>query len=144
MRLDLAHTRLVIFIFHICSLSSQTNRVNLLFHLLIMQMMSNTISSRTSHIHILISAFKSNDLSLRYGAYNPPFNNPSFIKSFVQSFLSIVRFANPNIKYDSENITPPWAPWSSGHTEMLFNKTETNQTDIRTFATDANLLERCS
>lgn len=71
------------------------------------------------------------------------FNNPDFIKAFSHSFLSFVRFLNPNEKFQS-TITPAvWPIFSAGHTEMLFNETDAGQPLIKTITTDSALLERC-
>jgi hypothetical protein len=53
-------------------------------------------------------------------------------------------FQNPNVKFDETNPTPAWAPWSDNHTEMLFNKTETNEPLIQAIETDPALLQRCA
>jgi len=78
-----------------------------------------------------------------FPSYDPLFNNTDFIKSFSQSFLDVVLSLNPNTKFDPTNLTPAWNQWSSNNTEMLFNKTSTNEPDIRAISTDAGLLERC-
>jgi len=75
---------------------------------------------------------------------SPPFNNTDFIKSFTQSFLNVVLSLDPNTKFDPTNPTPTWNHWSSGHPEMLFNKTSANEPDIRAVSTDSGLLERCA
>ncbi|TDL22022.1 cephalosporin esterase [Rickenella mellea] len=79
-----------------------------------------------------------------YFLSNPGFNNTAFITSFSQSFLAIVKSSNPNTTPDPTNITPQWNLWSSGNTEMLFNRTTALQPDIRPITTDAGLLSRCS
>ncbi|KIM92464.1 hypothetical protein PILCRDRAFT_57666 [Piloderma croceum F 1598] len=79
-----------------------------------------------------------------FKSYGPLFNNTDFIKSFSQSFLDVVLSLNPNTKFDPTNLTPAWNHWSSNNTEMLFNKTSTNEPDIRAVSTDAGLLERCA
>ncbi|KDQ25028.1 hypothetical protein PLEOSDRAFT_1107944 [Pleurotus ostreatus PC15] len=72
------------------------------------------------------------------------FNNTEFITSFSQSFLDFVLHFDPNIKYDENNITPPWEPYAPTNTEMLFNRTEDGQLVIRPETTDPALLERCA
>jgi acetylcholinesterase len=76
----------------------------------------------------------------------PPYNNTIFSTSFVDAFFSIIIHANPNIKihHSPENITPLWNEWSlHAPTEMLFNKTETDEPVVRGIKTDEKLLERC-
>ncbi|KAJ7189181.1 Alpha/Beta hydrolase protein [Mycena filopes] len=73
----------------------------------------------------------------------PPFNNQPFIDAFAQSFTSFAISLNPNNKVDSTTMTPPWARWAEGHTEMLFNRTEEGVPVVRTFETDGALLRRC-
>lgn len=48
------------------------------------------------------------------------------------------------MKFDPTNQTPQWSAWTPGHMEMLFNKTESDQPDIREKTTDHGLLERCA
>lgn len=58
---------------------------------------------------------------------------------------SPVKFGDPNIHPVPGIITPPWPEFKAGSpgVEMLFNRTEDLQPDIRTFATDPNVLARC-
>ncbi len=77
------------------------------------------------------------------GASTRNYNNSSFIASFSQSFLAVVVSLDPNATPDPENITPFWAEYNQGNTEMLFNETTSGQPDIRPFNTDPGLLERC-
>ncbi|KAG9225197.1 hypothetical protein CCMSSC00406_0007028 [Pleurotus cornucopiae] len=72
------------------------------------------------------------------------FNNTEFITSFSQSFLDFVLHFDPNIKFDENNITPPWERYAPTNTEMLFNRTEDGQLVIRPETTDPALLERCA
>lgn len=58
--------------------------------------------------------------------------------------MNIILFLDPNSKFDPANISPNWNKWSSSYTEMLFNKTESNQPDIRAISTNHGLLERCA
>ncbi|KAE9407595.1 alpha/beta-hydrolase [Gymnopus androsaceus JB14] len=70
--------------------------------------------------------------------------NKTFTAAFSQSFLSFVVSLDPNDKIDpSDDITPPWTVYSIEQTEMVFNKTVDNQTDIQTIMTDPAFLERC-
>lgn len=49
---------------------------------------------------------------------------------------------DPNDTPDPSNITPYWAEYSQGNTEMLFNQTG-NEPDIRPIQMDQGLIERC-
>jgi len=72
------------------------------------------------------------------------FPNKTFSVAYSQSFLSFVVSLDPNDKIDpSDDITPPWTVYSIEQTEMVFNKTVDNQTDIQTIMTDPAFLERC-
>lgn len=73
----------------------------------------------------------------------PTFNNTAFIKSFAQSFLAVVKSADPNATPDPANITPRWNAWSGGETEMVFNRTAAGVPNIHTTSTDSALLKRC-
>ncbi|KAK7017378.1 carboxylic ester hydrolase, partial [Favolaschia claudopus] len=72
----------------------------------------------------------------------PFYNNTAFIDAFSQSFTSFAISLDPNVKV-TQTITPRWNRWSAGHTEMLFNKTESDVPDVRSLKTDDALLERC-
>ncbi|KAJ7315428.1 Alpha/Beta hydrolase protein [Mycena albidolilacea] len=71
----------------------------------------------------------------------PPFQNTDFINAFAQTFTSFALSLDPNVKV-SQTITPPWAKWNVGNTEMNFNQTN-GVPVIRPVTTDAALLERC-
>ncbi|KAK1221633.1 hypothetical protein PQX77_015548 [Marasmius sp. AFHP31] len=71
------------------------------------------------------------------------FNNTDFQKAFSQSFLSFVISLDPNAKFDSSNITPPWSLFSKGQTQVVFNRTG-DAPDIRVAKVDPKLLKRCS
>ncbi|KAJ7885112.1 Alpha/Beta hydrolase protein [Mycena olivaceomarginata] len=73
----------------------------------------------------------------------PPFNNPTFIDAFAQTFTSFAIALDPNVKVDPTTITPPWQRWEVEHTEMLFNKTADGLPVVRPFRTDDALLARC-
>ena len=74
----------------------------------------------------------------------PAFNNPQFLASFAGGFLGVVRSFDPNVHPPIPNvITPHWDTFNIGHTEMLFNRTEDFQADIRPIKTDPALLQRC-
>lgn len=70
--------------------------------------------------------------------------NDDFQVAFAGSFLKFARFLNPNTRINSTDITPAWAPWSTTHTEMRFNRTDAGAPDVKTFKTDDALLTRCS
>ncbi|KAI5119060.1 hypothetical protein M0805_001519 [Coniferiporia weirii] len=70
--------------------------------------------------------------------------NVQITASFAGSFLSVVKSLNPNFNaLFPESITPAWAEYASGDTEMLFNVTESGKAEAHTFTTDKALLERC-
>jgi len=67
----------------------------------------------------------------------------TFGKSFSESFLNFVMTLDPNMKWNSSNITPFWGLWTAGDTEMLFNVTEAGAPDIHSVTTSSALLKRC-
>ncbi|KAG7095880.1 hypothetical protein E1B28_006569 [Marasmius oreades] len=71
------------------------------------------------------------------------FDNPAFIDSFAQSFVSVACYLDPNVKMSSTSITPPWSAYHPNNIEMVFNKTADNQPDIHPASSDIGLLERC-
>ncbi|KAJ7056825.1 Alpha/Beta hydrolase protein [Mycena amicta] len=73
----------------------------------------------------------------------PPFNNTDFINAFAQSFTSFIIHLNPNVKI-SPTITPQWATFNAGNTEMLFNMTAAGTPQVQSITTDSKLLKRCS
>ena len=78
----------------------------------------------------------------------PPFNNAQFSASFDGGFLGFAKTDDPNNQVVDNIITPNWETFggiraNQGHTEMLFNRTEDLQPDIRSFTTDSALLARC-
>ena len=78
----------------------------------------------------------------------PPFKNAQFSASFDGGFLGLAKADDPNTRVVDNIITPNWVPFGGiggdkGHTEMLFNKTEDSQPDIRSFTTDSGLITRC-
>ncbi|KAF8144537.1 Alpha/Beta hydrolase protein [Mycena galopus ATCC 62051] len=84
-----------------------------------------------------------------YGYYwpsssTPAFQNTDFINAFAQSFTAFAIALDPNVKI-SPTITPPWNKWNAmtGHTEMLFNKTEADVPLIKPVRTSEALLKRC-
>ncbi|EPS94949.1 hypothetical protein FOMPIDRAFT_1169187 [Fomitopsis schrenkii] len=76
-------------------------------------------------------------------AFPPAYDNSQFITAFSQSFLSIVRSLDPNVKFYAD-LKPEWSVWQNGTTEMLFNVTSTGEAVVRTTTTDPSLLERCT
>ncbi|KAJ3990189.1 alpha/beta-hydrolase [Lentinula detonsa] len=84
-----------------------------------------------------------NDVPYYYPSIEPPpFNNTDFLAAFQGGFLSFVVSQNPNEKI-APTITPYWERYARGNTEMVFNQTESNQTDIHDNTTSKYLLERC-
>ncbi|KAF5361010.1 hypothetical protein D9756_005128 [Leucocoprinus leucothites] len=74
----------------------------------------------------------------------PPFNNPTFINNFAQSFLNFAMNLDPNVKWDPKNTVPRWARWNEEDvTEMLFNKTDSGEPVFHSIRTSGDLLERC-
>ena len=71
-------------------------------------------------------------------------NNAQFRASFAGAFMSVVRSSNPNIHPPVPDvITPHWDTFNIDHTQMLFNKTESDQPVITPISTDEGLLQRC-
>lgn len=58
--------------------------------------------------------------------------------------MDVVLGLDPNVKIDPANLVPHWDMWSSNVTEMVFNRTTTNEPDIREIQTDPALLKRCA
>ncbi|KAL5483591.1 hypothetical protein ACEPAI_8823 [Sanghuangporus weigelae] len=86
-----------------------------------------------------------NDVAYYFpGTTGPPFQNAQFSASFAGSFMAFVKFGDPNMHPVADDITPTWSVFNSGNTEMLFNRTEDFQADVRPFTTDSGLLQRCS
>ncbi|KAJ7476916.1 Alpha/Beta hydrolase protein [Mycena galericulata] len=75
--------------------------------------------------------------------FPPVYNNTAFVDAFVQSFTSFAISLDPNVKVDPTTITPKWNKWDIGQTEMLFNKTESNEPVVKPVTTSDALLERC-
>ncbi|KAF7973271.1 hypothetical protein HWV62_15709 [Athelia sp. TMB] len=84
------------------------------------------------------------DIPYYFTSMGPPYNNSDFVNSFSKSFLDMVLSGDPNIKFDTANLTPQWPTWSINATEMLFNETSAGLPDIRTISSDTGLLERCA
>lgn len=73
-----------------------------------------------------------------------PYNNSAFDASFAGAFTCVVKSGNPNVHPVPAIITPPWPEWTTGNPiEMLFNRTEDFEPNIRTISTDPKLLTRC-
>ncbi|KAI0782410.1 cephalosporin esterase [Irpex lacteus] len=76
--------------------------------------------------------------------HTPAFANPEFDASFPGAIMGFVKFGNPNHHPVPDIITPLWESYKDNDTEMLFNRTEDFQPDIRPISTDPALLERCA
>ncbi|KAK7461916.1 hypothetical protein VKT23_008347 [Stygiomarasmius scandens] len=87
-------------------------------------------------------ALHSHDIAYYFTSWGPKYSNQNFIDAFSQAFISFAISLDPNIKFDSTNITPPWSRFKDGLTEMVFNGTEHSE-DIHSKVTDAGLIERC-
>ncbi|KAF9060479.1 Alpha/Beta hydrolase protein [Rhodocollybia butyracea] len=72
----------------------------------------------------------------------PSFNNTEFLEAFQGGFMAFVVSQNPNGKI-APTITPSWELYSKAHTENLFNKTVTNEADVRATPIDDVQLSRC-
>ncbi|EIW84339.1 alpha beta-hydrolase [Coniophora puteana RWD-64-598 SS2] len=88
--------------------------------------------------------YHGNDVIYYFNGTAPPYNNPTFINAFAQSFMSVAMYGNVNQKYDPTNITPYWEEYSAGNFEMLFNETESGAPLVAPFTTDPGLIERCA
>ena len=58
--------------------------------------------------------------------------------------MSLAKYYDVNIKFDPTNITPYWAEYDIGETEMLFNRTRADVPVVTPFQTDPTLLQRCA
>ncbi|KAG6372175.1 Alpha/Beta hydrolase protein [Boletus reticuloceps] len=74
----------------------------------------------------------------------PPYNNAEFITAFAQSFISLAKDYDVNVKFDPDNITPYWNEYYMAETEMLFNRTEAGAPVVMPIKTDPTLHERCA
>ncbi|KAF7311954.1 Carboxylic ester hydrolase [Mycena indigotica] len=78
----------------------------------------------------------------------PVFPDRDFINAFAQMFTSFIISQDPNIDVDPLNptITPDWGLWSESpsQTEMLFNRTESNEPFVQASETSQVLLDRCA
>ncbi|KAJ8496644.1 hypothetical protein ONZ45_g12373 [Pleurotus djamor] len=85
------------------------------------------------------------DLGAYFPDFQPPtFDNPTFISSFAQTFISFIRKQDPNFKFDPTNITPRWPRYRVSEGGVVFNRTEDAQPDIRFRKVDSAFLERCA
>lgn len=57
--------------------------------------------------------------------------------------MSFVKNQVPDVHVTPEVITPHWDAFKPGNHDMLFNRTETMQPDIRPITTDPAKLARC-
>ncbi|KAF5392284.1 hypothetical protein D9757_001480 [Collybiopsis confluens] len=98
-----------------------------------------TISVRESSRSFLEIMVKTWDITF---PGTPIVNNTDFLAAFQGGFLSFVVNQNPNDKIIP--TTPPWDLYSKGRTEMVFNVTASNLTDLHTVNTNEDLIERCN
>ncbi|KIJ62991.1 hypothetical protein HYDPIDRAFT_93630 [Hydnomerulius pinastri MD-312] len=91
-------------------------------------------------------AYHGNDVAYYFNSpgYAPPYNDTQFITAFSQSFMSVAKYYDVNMKFDPTNITPYWDEYYIGATEMLFNRTEDYVPVVVPVKTDPALLQRCS
>ncbi|KAF9060481.1 Alpha/Beta hydrolase protein [Rhodocollybia butyracea] len=97
----------------------------------------------------LLSAFPGSSWKIPHGptgtirfAGPPSFNNTEFLEAFQGGFMAFVVSQNPNGKV-APTITPSWERYSKAHTEIIFNKTVTNEPDVRATPIDNGQLSRC-
>lgn len=57
--------------------------------------------------------------------------------------MSFVVSLDPNAKIDESNIVPDWPLYSQGSQQMVFNRTESEDPDIKTRVIDEKLVDRC-
>ncbi|KAI0782412.1 cephalosporin esterase [Irpex lacteus] len=85
------------------------------------------------------------DVAYYFPNGNPPaFPNPQFDASFAGAITGFAKSGDPNVHPVPEVITPRWRQFKGANTEMLFNRTEDFQPDIRAVTTDTALLQRCA
>ncbi|KAF8442075.1 Alpha/Beta hydrolase protein [Boletus edulis BED1] len=89
-------------------------------------------------------AYHAQDLLYYFNRQHPPYNNTEFINAFSQSFISLAKYYDVNVKFDPDNITPYWNEYYIGETEMLFNRTEAGVPVVEPIRTDPELNERCA
>ncbi|KAG9225194.1 hypothetical protein CCMSSC00406_0007025 [Pleurotus cornucopiae] len=98
--------------------------------------------------YAVLPAFHGSDISQYFPSFAPRFfDDPAFTSSFTQSFLdfALSRNSDPNAKFDDGNSTPRWNRYTScSNFEMVFNRTDEEELDIRPASTGAGLLERCA
>ncbi|KIJ57890.1 hypothetical protein HYDPIDRAFT_103648, partial [Hydnomerulius pinastri MD-312] len=68
-------------------------------------------------------AYHGNDVAYYFNSlgYVPPYNDTQFITAFSQSFMSVAKYCDVNMKFYPTNITPYWDEYCIGATELLFN-----------------------
>lgn len=84
--------------------------------------------------------------------FPPTSNSASFAASFAQSFLSFIRFDDPNQKFTptfngAPNVTPNWLAWADqdgSRVDMIFGVTSDDQPAIQSGFTNPDLLDRCA
>ena len=116
------------------------DRLNLLFHPENMDKISYIICIS----HVPYSKYFPTNLHSSNSASPPPFDNPSFIDNFSQSFLNFAMFLDTNMKWDPANTVPNWVKWDEESVvEMLFNRTDSGHPVFHSIQTSKELLERC-
>ena len=82
-------------------------------------------------------------MELNSGVNPASYTNAQFLASFAGAFTAFAKSDDPNVHPVPDIITPSWETYGEGKKEMLFNKTQDEQPDIRPFQTDSELLARC-
>ena len=119
---------------------SRPNSLFLLVHMVVMLCTTSRAAGMSSYSRL--TAFPTKLTHLHNS--EPPFANPEFDASFAGAFTAFAKFnGNPNIHPVPDVITPHWDLYTDGDFEMLFNRTEDFQPDIRPVKTDPALLNRC-
>ncbi|KAL0956172.1 hypothetical protein HGRIS_002332 [Hohenbuehelia grisea] len=79
------------------------------------------------------------------GIPHSDFNNQQFSNAFTHAFLNFAKTLDPNPPNGSLDITPNWRQYSTSQPiEMLFNRTEDYQPDVRPILSDPAMLRRCA
>ncbi|KAF7314363.1 Carboxylic ester hydrolase [Mycena kentingensis (nom. inval.)] len=95
----------------------------------------------------ILPSFHGDDLRYyfpRFTAFpnSPVFNNTEFIEAFRQAFFSFALHRDPNTQVH-RTITPTWPLWDKDAKEMVLNRTDAGNADVRVEAVDSELLQRC-
>ncbi|VDB85877.1 unnamed protein product [Peniophora sp. CBMAI 1063] len=96
--------------------------------------------------YALQPAAHADELSYIFTNYEVPQSYPNVIfqQAFANAFLSTAISLRPSTNLNATGPGTAWPAWADSRTEMLFNKTETDAPDLRTFKTDPALLRRCA